>query len=388
MNLFGLTPIDAALSALGLNFAQLITDVLTKSSLAALFFIVSVLFGIARLIRSGNYRVLASLFLLTLAVIFLLFPHRSEGAILSAAERYGQSTQSSQVIKDRIFNYHQVPVLLTFVNQSGTAFFVGIIHALDKFVPQGAAFLSAPFAPQTHALIIREEIQGGIGDLDLRQDLNLFLYDHYLPALVLLKRDSPNTDIALLWPGDARINSYYSIAARRQWSSLESALRRYFDLNTNFSEKARSNMTFLTGPADAVDKALIKSVVNRQLNILTKTSRTDFIWRSSLWLLNSFPYVYGIGNLALAVFFPFLILMLVIKRNAGLLFGYLKALVWIKSWVLTAAVSSYFSLMMARLHPQTSDPSWVWEEPYYATAAAIALVILPFMTLHLIKQGG
>ena len=388
MNIFGLTPIDAALSALGLNCAQLIADFFFQTPLAAMVLISGLLLNIGRLVN-GNYRSFITFLFLTLTVSLLLLPNKAEGTIASAVERYGQApSQSSQSIKDQVLNYHRIPAIQSFLNNAAEAAVVGIVHTFDSVVPAWARYLNSPFGLQKSCLYIREDLRHGISDFTLRRELNQFLHDYYLPALIFTKHNTSNLDMTAVWPGNERISVHYSSQARQQWSTLEKQLKVYFEKNKNLSEAARSKIANLTQTSlQIIDQYLIKSLVDQQLNTTAQVKNIDWPWHLTLWGLNFFPILYGGANLVLNFFFPFLVLILVLSRNIKFLFSYLRVFAWVKSWVFVGAVSSYISLSAARLHGPSSNPAWSWEQPYFCMAAVLLLVFIPFFTFTFIKSA-
>ena len=156
MDIFGFTATDTALSVLGLNTAQIIADfIFLQTPLAALAFAAGLIADIIQTTQTGNYRPLIVFFLIFVSVFLCLLPKRPEGVIKSALEHYTQSTQSSQAFKDQILDYHQIPVLLSFLDQMTDALMIGFIHAFDSVMPAWAHYLTAPFGLQRNCLNIK-----------------------------------------------------------------------------------------------------------------------------------------------------------------------------------------------------------------------------------------
>jgi hypothetical protein len=81
-------------------------------------------------------------------------------------------------------------------------------------------------------------------------------------------------------------------------------------------------------------------------------------------------------------------LFLIIFRNLNLFLRYCEALVWIKSWIITAALSYYVSLIAIHVQSQAnSQLHWFWEYPYHALLSSILLYLLPVLTFIAIDHA-
>ncbi|MBI4309631.1 MAG: hypothetical protein HY591_04800 [Candidatus Omnitrophica bacterium] len=389
MDIFGFTAVDTALAVLGLNYAQIITDfIFFKTPLASLAFACGIIACLVQIIRTGHYRALALFFLIFLSISFLLLPKRPEGTIQSALEEYSQSSQSSQDLKDQVLDYHDLPVILSFLGQAMDVFMIGIIHALDTVTPAWAQYLNAPFGLHNYCLHIREAMEQGIGDPGLRQKLNTFLYDQYLPALGMVQHDDPAVDFGQMWPGHEKITPYYPSSARKQWEGMERQLRNYLDTNPALAEQARVSVIALTQTsAQVMEQSLLKSITGRELKEAGDIHKITLLRQAGSSMMAVFPWIYGWANLMLYALFPLVILAMCISRSWKTAVYYLKGLVWVKSWSLGGALSFYASLLMARMQAQAAsgDPSWAWERPYFCIYAGIVLGLVPLMTFFLIK---
>ena len=391
MDIFGLTPYDAALSVLGLNYCQIITDFLFRqTSVGLCAFIIGFLLSLWQVKKTGQYRPLIVFGFIILTAVPLFLPNKEEGSIKSAVERYAQSIQTSQELKDHLINTHQIPVILSFVSQFIDSIMIGIIHAIDVLTPAWANYLTAPFRIHQTSFNIREEMNKGIADIDLERQLNIFLHDYYLPALSNLKHSTPAIDLNELWPGHARISVYYSSSGQKEWAKLKLQLMNYLNQNPSLSEQERARVINLTQmPAQTIEEGLIKSMVIHEFNRTVKLAEPGLIWKLSAWTLRGFPYMYGGFNVMLYAAFPMLILALAVTRDSGIIIHYLKNLLWDKTWILSGALCFYGSMLIARLQAQSTDsPAWVWEHPYYCVAAAVMLVIMPIATFLIINQLG
>ncbi len=394
MSIFGFTPIDTAASVLGLNICQrLLEFIFLQTPLGAAAFTAGFLLSLWQSSQQAEFHSLIKFFIICVAVLLLILPSRPEGEIKSAVEQYGQTTIKSQEIKDIQINEHRIPVILSFLGQMMDAVFIGAVHAIDAVTPAWAQYGTGPFLLHQTSLRLKENIDQGIADISLKKRVDQFLYDHYLPALSMLKNDSPQfQEQQELWPGHARILAFYSPAARREWEDLQRAFQQTSRQQPILSERGRDVLQQMTGTRlEDIDQAVFKSMTAREVHELKRPIQrfSSLFWQSINWILAVFPNIYGWANMMAYAFFPFLILFLGITRHAGLLTHYLKALIWIKSWLLGGALSFYSSLIIARLQAQSSsDPFWAWEHPYYCVGAVIGLLLMPTATFFIINKGG
>ncbi len=391
MDIFGLTPIDTALSVLGLNAAQIIANYLVTTPLSATALAAGFLFSIVKTARYGHTQPLVILFVVTLSALFLVLPQRPEGNIQSAQERYGHSDHSSQMIKDRLIEYHQIPVLLGFAEQISVAILAGAIHTFDVLMPSWAHFLTSPFGAARIALNMRKAIALGITDAPLHARLQKFLNDFYLPALGIIKNESSAAPLAELWPGHERVLSYYSSPGKAQWKQLGEEIARYFDQDPHLDHDARAHISAMTqSPQDAVLLSMTKSLVEQVLARLADVKANDWMWQATAAVVSVFPYMYGWANGLVLGCFPLMILTCVVTRSPRTIVHYCRTFAGVKAMALGAALCFYASLIVAAVAANTqSDPSWAWERPYFCAVLAILLVALPVGAFVIIpKHGG
>lgn len=387
MNIFGLTPIDSALSALGLNCSQKLTEFFfSQSHLGLAAFTIGFVWSVWQSSREANFKYFAIFIFLSLAGISLfIFPQRQLTNIKSAMEVYGQNNSSitAQSLKESQTHDNGVPLVLSFLGQMADMVNIGAISILDNTLASNIRFLSNPFGLQKFSLQAYQIIHDPVADASLKQNLDDFIYAHYLPTLNIYLNKAQAADLHTLWPGDTRITSLYSSNERTQWNDLKSRLSNLIQDPQSWG-KIRSSLSQSSFSGSNLDNQIIASMVNAQLY----QSRVHLWWDWASIVQLSFPYTLGWGNFCLYVGFPPLMLSLIIFRRMTLFFKYIEIFVWVKSWALTAAISFYISLMAARIQAQTSTQSnWFWDYPYYALLASVLLCLIPILTLVGIHQG-
>lgn len=392
MNIFGITPVDAALSALGLNCAQMLADaVFTHTRIAQICMICGVLFAAVRAARHADYRSLIMVAMVYAAIVLLFLPKKDEGRIASAAEVYSTSPHAAHSIKNLLTSHHHVPSILSWLAQVADSFVIGVIHVTDSAMVPWARFLAGPFQAELLCLDARGAVRSHALDAAWQAAWVKFLRDHYVPALSMIKHDKPDVDLSALWPGHRGVTVYYSTSARKEWADLQPRLTAVLDGHPHVNARARNTLAQISGTSpDAVREGLIAAMARQSAD--TRPSPHTFfdIFHASGMILRFFPILYGWCHLILYAAFPLVVLIVAVSLKATALRVYGALLAGVKAMALWAALCGYGAAALASLQVQSAlDASWVWERPYFCVAAAVGLVIMPvLLTLTLMARSG
>ena len=384
MDVFGLTPIDSALAAWGLNCAQKLTAFLfTQTPVGIVGFAIGFLWSLWESVQENNFKhFVVFIFISLTGILLFITPQRQESSIKSAMEVYGTNSPSAQSLKNIQTNERHVPVLLSFVGQMADTVSIGAISVLDNALMNYPHFLNEPFGLQKLSLQANRIVHSPISDVHLKEDLDDFIYAHYLPSLNIYSNDPQHhvSDLHSLWPGDAGIISNYSSSGNEQWNDLKKRLTHLIGGSQAPWQQIKDVLAQMNAQDNNLDNHIIASMIQGQL--YHADSSYDFWWRWAGWVQALFPYMYGWGSFCLYVAFPVLMLALVVVRRMSLFLRYAEMFLWIKSWALTSAISYYISLMVARLQAQASSgANWFWDYPYYTVVASILLCLMPILTL-------
>lgn len=381
MLIFGLTPIDAALSVTGLNFAQVITQFLFKdTAIGIIFGVAGYLILIFKLSTKGEYRKIYLYTGYVIILILLLFPSHVLTTFTSAQDNSQQETQS---LKESFTRAQSVPVVYTFISQGFDVISIGIIKKIDEILPQWAKFSIAPYESLRLPLYIREKIRLGIQDQALKKRLEKFIHLQYLPALARIKHDNPGVSFFELSPQDRRIQNVYTSKELRDFKDIERGCYAYFDQDEHLNGEARQRLGLLSNVSqEVIAQQLFRSFVTSM--VLSKNlDKKEHVFKSLSFVLNIVPVIHGTANMVLAMLFPFLLLMFFINTKASSMFIYLKHFLWVKFWPIAIAISFYVSMFALRLQSMhITGIAWVWEYPYFC----VVFVILLFSTIVLTRK--
>ncbi len=403
MDIYVITPQDAALSALGLDLSQALMDFLFRQShIGFLAFIVGFLFNVWRCTQSTNYRQLlmhAAIFVVCLVLITT--PARQEGNIKSSWEVYAQTDDTkpllnAQQLKSAQTKAQAMPVLLTFIGQVMDSFSIGSIAALSQLMPDYAQYLKYPFGIQGMALDLHTQMREGIQDFSLKARAQDFVYVHYLPALMLLRNTTSNlSNLSMYGACDEQITNNYSSNVKQEWDVLKADIKTNINVPSNFfwhQAKTMLDQAYSPSPSKTPDRDddFINALMRREAQDLNDKHlpRPDWFWQAAHALLRSYPYAQGLGNFCLYVFFPIMLCLVLTLARFDFLFYYIKSFLWVKSWVLTAALAYWTSLFMFYAQMQTAGGvQWFWQQPYFALGAGILVYVMPVMIFFLLYRG-
>jgi hypothetical protein len=185
-------------------------------------------------------------------------------------------------------------------------------------------------------------------------------------------------DLYSLWPGDSRIINYYSSDAQGRWSNLQNRILAHIDNPSAPWIGVKNALNQFQINTSRIDDQIIASLIRAQIH--TQSQPWWCRWAGAMQTF--FSYSYGAANFLLYASFPVLLLIIIIFRRLSLFLQYAEFLIWIKSWILTAAFSHYISLIAARVQAQAtpSTMNWFWDYPYYTLLASILLYVLPALT--------
>jgi hypothetical protein len=418
-HIFGISPVDSALSAFGLSLSQTLMDFLfNKSQIAYLSFSVGFCYHIFKCSKEVNYRPLLGHFAIFLACLIILWTDahdestvttNSEIRITSAWESYctqhnaspDSTTCRPSTIKTQDLISSQISSsfkfsLLSYLAEAIDSFSIGSINALTQLMPEThIKYLTHPFGIQDTALRLHEEVKKGIIDLSLKGKVQNFIYVHYLPALIMLKNKEDLTNLSLYGPNHIKITELYSDAVKNEWITLREDIKtNYLVVGYSTWDYAKkifnSNYSLWNQSSGNVDDIYIDALIRTEAGHIDEkhASRSDWLWQLANGLLQGYPYAQGLVNLLLYVIFPLVLCLSFTFARLDFLFYWALSFFWIKSWVLTAALAYWVSLMMASAQFQTvGGIKWFWQEPYFALGAGILVYVLPLIMFFIVFKG-
>jgi hypothetical protein len=192
----------------------------------------------------------------------------------------------------------------------------------------------------------------------LKEQLLHFYQDHYYLALkAFIKSRSLPTD--MLWPGDTEIMALYSVEGRGQWDTLRGALYDWLNqdgiieyIAVNYYEGGSLVDGAVRGliHADRMKDPLGYSVLSFEGRELLTYDREadsaayrDILNRLVRWFMWGYSFVYGVSLLAIWIIFPFVLIVLMLSGDIGIVVGFLKSLFLLKllpiSWAVVDKVS-------------------------------------------------
>lgn len=396
MNLFGLTSVDAALNLAGLNFTHILMDYIFRRSGIGLVVGGSVfLLSLWRYIRTGHFNLLISFFSIIIVLVLMLLPSFEQKDISSYQELNDKSFRSSKSLKNSITSIDRVPVFFTFISRSVDQVFFAIISLMDKSMSVEAKFLPKGYFIETQSAYIREASRVGFLDSGLSYRFKSFIDEQYAPVLSRYKIENSNQTLGIIGPGHKNILELYPAYAEKQWvgsKSLSALCDKYLESNQYLRRDARAVfLPFLDSHNDNDVKQCIMASF-AQHNILKSSQGIEKICSKLLyWSMRALPYIHGVAQMTLSILFPFVVLSLFIDVQPGMFREYCRNLIWIKSWVLSAAISHYTAILVAQAQTQVvlkQEVSWAWEQPFFVGAFLISLLFQVLLTRMLIFKGG
>jgi|GEM_PF-5494478 len=398
-SVFGLTPIDAALSAYGLNCSGQLSDFLfIQTRIGLVAFAIGFFWSLWQSTQEGNFKHFI-VFLCISIVGGLLFiaPRCQEPAITSAVEIYNLNTNSKNTalsIKNSQTDIHTMPLILSFIEGMANVITIGIISILDNGLDKNIKFLAQPFGLQKLSLQANQFIHAPLADVQLREDVDNFIYAYYLPSLIMYQntmssKASSLADLHQYSPGELNISQWADLKGRLS-ILINNPAQQSRDVNHLSSSPWPQIKTILTqanflrgNPQKDLDDQIMASIIRGRIE-----NKSQGSWDAAGAIQTAFPYISGWACFCLYAVFPFLMLALVVVRQMSLFFRYLEAFVWIKSLNLCAAFSFYVSLIVARMQAQSMQGSnWFWDYPYYVVVASVILCLMPVLVLVGIRRG-
>ncbi len=378
MDIFGLTPIDAALSAWGLNCSQKLTEFFfNQTFLGVTAFVAGFVWSLWQSVREVNFKHFAVFVVISLTGTILFIPHKyQQSSVKSAVEVYGASKNTAQSINVTLTNGHTIPTILSFIGQMADMVSIGTISILDAALSNNAKFLGDPFGPQKLSLQIHQIVHAPLEDVHLRESLGDFIYAQYLPSLIMYQNKTPILyDLHSLSPEKFRYDN-------SQWDNLK--LRLGTLTAAGPWARIKGTLSQMGIRQNNLDEAIFASIIRGQI----QAGENNWPWSWAMSTQTFFPYIMGWANFCVYVSFPVLMLAIVIVRRMGLFLRYAEIFLWVKSFYLTSAISYYISLMIAHLQAQTSvQANWFWDYPHYAVVASVLLCLMPVLTLLGVHQS-
>jgi hypothetical protein len=330
-------------------FCNLITDFLFHSrGIALAVFTGGFLLSVWKTARSGRYQPIILFLFLTCAI-------------------FGQS--------------RHLPGLLSFIDQTLEASISGAVKVIDRNRNQPwAQYFPKPFTVHKDVLKIRISMEEGIKDLPLRRQFERFLRDEYLPSLYMASEGS-HVVLQQAWPGHDQITQRYSRQGQHDWVSLKQSLKTFFD------SLPKSNVMQMAGAnEDVMTEALIKSLTKHVLLAEAGIHVSKVLWQLSDFTLGFYQFITDLAHAVMYALFPFMLLIVLLTCDIKYIVDYSKTFLWMKLWVLGGAVCFYLSLNFQEI--SATNPSLIWEKPYFCLAAAIGLLFVPAAMLLMTKLGG
>ncbi len=325
------------------HYAGLITDYLiVQTHLGVAALVAGFLLSLLHCAQSGNFKRFFLFAFIALAIISLIVtPRRQE---------------------DR------APLLYAYLSDTTDSFFKSIL------------FVEQPFAPHQLSFRLRSYIQGGITDPSIKERLKNFLRGHYVPALGMAG--------LRIWPGDPQVINNYSPEAKTEWegaSGIKLTLLRLINDPISPWPLARESLSSWTQiPNDALDNQFLQSLIQQELS--PTFYKENFMWQLSRGIIAVFPNIASAADAALAIVFPFVLLVVLLSTQLSFLTLYIQNFIWIKSWILGQTLCHYASMTMAYAQAhQAPTIFWFWEYPYYIVLGAALLCLMPAITFLLTR---
>ncbi len=357
MEVLGLTPVDSALSWWGLNVSQALTEAFfSNTHLGLVAFSIGFFWSIWEMTKKGSYQpFLIFIFISICGILLLIFPKRQEPIeYKSKMEQMGEVSINAKTLKNSQTSLHTVPVVLSFMAQGVDGIIADAINIIDLSLSDSKKFLRNPFGLQKLSLEANQYLYAPISNTELQGDVEDFIYAQYTPSLLIDKND------AHVFEGKEAFKNSLLTMRGSPWVKVQDFLKQ------------------MGSASDVVQNNIVLSIIHGQMHQV----QSSFIWPLSCAIYNFFPYILGWANFCLYASFPVLMLALIIFRRFNIFLRYAEAFIWIKSWVLTAAMAHHGSLIMAYMQAQFSnEPNWFWEYPYYSFMAAFLLCLMPLLSL-------
>ncbi len=384
MDIFGFTPIDAALSAWGLNVSQSLVRFFFTSHLGFVAFAIGFGYSVWRSAREANYRHFAVFAFICIAGwMMIVVPSRQEPHIKSVMEVYGTSNTSTQDVKNSQTTMNVMPLVLSYFGQMADAMNIGIISAIDNVLADDFRFLDEPLGIQRLALQANQFINTPIIDISLKKDLNDFIYAHYLPALAFYTNRNPTYDLRSLSPGSVSIVHQYSQQGKQKWDEIKNNLLQLLSDPQGPWMKIRQLLQHSNISSSNIDNQILDSIFQGQL----RPRQENLYWFLITGVHSFFLYIYGWVNFCLYVSFPFFMFAVLIFHRFSILLHYLEIFLWIKSWGLIAALAHYVSMMVFHIQIHNSGAIYgIWEYPYFSAVSAFILCVLPIFSFIGFRQ--
>ena len=380
MDIFGLTPVDAALSAWGLNVAQSFIEFLFyRTHLGVAAFAIGFLYSVWQSAREGNFKHFAVfVFICISGFLLVLVPHRQEPHVKSVMEAYGTSNISAQDIKNSQTTVNTMPLFLSYLGQTVDSTSIGIISTVDNALVDGFRFMNEPLGIEKLSVQVNQMVNAPMANIGLRKDLDDFIYAYYLPSLnMYINAHAQTVDLSSLWPGQTNIVNNYSTQGAQKWSEIRNSLLRFINTPREPLVKIKRLLQQLNITSNEIDNQLLRSIIQHQMNRQDHRSFVFFVGA----IHNLFPYIYGWANFCLYVSFPVFILGLIIFSRVSILLGYLEIFIWVKSWVLTTAIAHYVAMVAFRIQiHHSTEVHGIWEYPYFSMLAAILVCLMPVLS--------
>jgi hypothetical protein len=380
VNIFGITPIDTALSAWGLSFSYILSEYLfLKSPIGVLIFLLAFIGSILETVKKVNIKhVLLCVFLSFVVFFLLILPKREPVEIKSAVELHtGNSSLTAQSLKDAQIDSFQMPLFLSLFAQLTDVVSINVVSLIDQTLNKDLKFFKGSFHLQKLSLEANHMINSSFTDQSLKEELDNFMYVDFLPAFIMHQTEQRDR-VGLIWPGHEQILTLYTAEGAERWKILNQRFKKMIDSPHLIWKEVRETINQIKPiQENDFDEQLIASMIKGQYSL----KNNDWItWMGRVQLF--FPYIQGWANFCLYASFPFVIVILILSRDINVILYYLEAFIWIKSWTLGAATSFYCSLFAARIQSLTStEISWFWNSPYYVVFASVLLVLMPFLAL-------
>ncbi len=231
METFGVTPTEAAFEVIGLTNCKLFMDFIFKDThLGLTAFLLGFLASLWQSVQRQNFQPLIS-FLLLFSVVWFIFivPVSGVPKVTSTMENYGYEQLSANEMVLNQTKGQEVSPVLTAVSKFFNAIIIGAIKAVSVATTKSEYnYLKNPFFVNKVCLQMQRFAGGGIQDKNLKTEVAQFYYNHYLPVLSFMSKQSDNREgAASWWPGHEDVVRRYSSQGQEEWLALKSRLLDY-----------------------------------------------------------------------------------------------------------------------------------------------------------------
>lgn len=401
----GITPVENSLEIIGLHQCSALLKYIYIDTLAGkVVFALGFILSLVRSLKDTNFRAVIIFCVLFFSCLFvLILPRSISRPSLSTMEERGYDLVTTDaLIKKAGIEQIVISPVLMFLARVASSFSNGSISLIDATAIHQSVFLKDPFITAKLWLITRERLNAGIIDPRIKNRLVSFYRENFYPAMRRLVEKSPDYSLEL-WPGHADVVAQYSQQGALEWQQLEEDLFGLINKEGIFERLSRD---YYSGSSlkDAAVRALIKADAARASWTYTALSFSDqtdaseayrkhpgkrsgsFLDHLSRLWLSGFPVVFGLCLWSVWAAFPFVLVIVFLSADIGVMAGFFKWLIIIKLiplfWVLFDRASILtFDIQMSL----SGGKCLMWDMPIVGWVALMSMLVF-LMPLFLIPK--